>query len=279
MQKSNQAYERKTQADEDVLLGFKRLILEETQAFEQTPEADLYRVRLLAMMHERYDNYTANGAQDEAARAYVRKEFSDLRSRMRGEGFEEYDLRENGGKLWPPLSEDDAAQYIKQRSAKTCRRAAGFVLCIAFIVPITLSFGLSELLNLSMDEAAGVASFVVLAMIGYGIYAMITAKKPEQEERIKKNRFILSRRLRGKLEELKAAADEKWRRDKKHGFRTLLLGLVTFPAGAAISSVLDYPEAAFSLSFSVALLLGFVGIYQLLTAGAKKKAIGLILKD
>lgn len=266
------------QTSEQAARVFKQMILKETAAFEQTPDADLYRVQLLAAMLERYDHYVANGAEMEPACAYVTREFSDLKKRMRDQEFEEYDLKKHDAQVQPLLTVEEAAEYIRQSAVRARRRAAGTAVLWGSFVPVVLSIALEELLNIGMDVIAALGGICFFAMIGFGIYLMVTAKKPVMDKRIRKKQFSMSRQLRRKLTDVKAAALEKARRGKKRGF--ILLGIcpLAFMLGAAIGAMMDSDELALMMCLGVVSLLIGAGHYQLLTAGAEKKAVDRILR-
>ena len=274
-----QAYAQAKTPMEEASLAFKRFILTETAAVEQSPEADLFRVNTLARMLDRFDDYAAHGADVASAVAYTKREFAGLTARMREEGFaaegKETDAR------WPQLSEDEAAQYIKESCGQLNRRAIGVGMCCASLLPMMLLNALSELLYFNSDVAGLLGLCGMFGMIAMGVYAMVTAKKPEQEKRIGKRRFSLSARLRKKLTALKGAAQEKARRRKGRGIALLVACVLPIFLGAALDELwYTGTNDAFAM-VGVGGMFAMIGagVYELLVAGGEKKAVDRLLKE
>lgn len=269
---------REQRMGEEAALVFKRMILEETEAFEQTPQADLFRVNLLAQMLDRFDDYASNGANTQAAIAYVKREYADLAKRMRDEGFESaqhVDARK------PLLTEAEAAAYIKECDEQIHRRAIGVGLCCACLLPLMLLCGASEMLwGYTPDPAALLGLCGMFGMIASGVYALVTTKKPEAEQKIKKKRFSLSARLRKKLMDMKTMTKEKARRRRGVGIALLASCVLPIFLGAAL-------DAAFYLSASPFAVMGVggmfamigAGVYEVIVAEGEKKTIDQLLKE
>ena len=60
----------------------------------------------------------AKGMEEELASARVKREYYDIAQQMRDMGFEEMTAEDAyGASLWPQMTEDEAAQYIKGKGA------------------------------------------------------------------------------------------------------------------------------------------------------------------
>lgn len=112
-------------AREEVELSFKRYILEKTEAFAHEPMEDLYRVNLLGQMLDRYDELQKKGLSADAALQRTLADYADIPAQMRREGFEEAGARRTEAR-WPQLTEEEAADYVKQSNAYTHKIAMGF---------------------------------------------------------------------------------------------------------------------------------------------------------
>jgi len=282
MQGSNQAYEHKTQVDETISIRFKKIILEQTESFEKTPAADLFRVQLLSLMLNRFDEYTANGADADSASAYVIREFSNIRERMIEEGFVDAQSRQKEAFLWPKLSDEDAMQYVKESSAAMRKRARGIALCSGCVAPLMLITGVDTLM---MGYTGNVSNLLGLCamfgMIAAGVYDIVTAKNPQRDEKIQKKRFSLSEQLKKKLTDMKERADEKARRRSGRGIALLVLSVLPIFLGAALDELwFKWTNDAFAMLGvgGMAMLVG-VGVHELVSAGAEKKAVSTLLKE
>lgn len=281
MQGSKAAYAQDKTPLEEASLAFKRYILDETAAFEQSPEADLFRVNTLAQMLDRFDDYAANGADAESAIRYTRREFSDLAARMRREGFEEAEKAERSSGRWPLLTEDQAAQYLKEHSAMLHKRAIGIGLCSACCLPLMAMNAVSELFFNREEACALLGLCGMFGMIAMGVYAIVTAKKPEAEEKIRKKRFSLSARLRKKLTAMREMTKEKARRRKGRGIALLVACVLPIFLGAVLDELwYTWTNDAFAI-LGVGGMFAMIGagVYELVVADGEKKAIDKLLKD
>ena len=282
MQGSNQVYERKAHSNEAVALKFKCFILDETKMLANTPEADLYRVQLFAQMLDRYDDYAANGAQADAACTYVLREFANIRERMIKEGFGDCDAHEQRTSGWPQLSEDEAAQYIRDREAEAHNRAIGIGLCSACVAPLMLMTGVDTLMTGYAGDASSLLGLCAMFItIAAGVYEIVTAKKPEDQKKIRKRRFSLSDALRKKLIEMKDLLEEKARKKRGRGIMMLVACVLPIFLGAALDELWNrWTNDAFTMIGvgGMFVMIG-AGVYSLLSAGAQKRAIKRLLKE
>ncbi len=281
MQGNNHAYARQHASVEEAALSFKRFILDETAAFEQTPEADLFRVNTLAQMLDRFDDYAENGADTQSAVAYTKREFADLAQRMREEGFEEAGREDKRASRWPVISEEEAAQYLKEANAQEHKRAIGIGLCSACCLPLMLINGLCELLGGYSDAWPLLGLCGMFGMIAMGVYAIVTAKKPDSENKIKKKRFSLSARLRKKLTAMQEMTKEKARRRRGRGIAMLVACVLPIFLGAALDELWPgWTNDAFAF-MGVGGMFAMIGagVYELVVADREKKAIDKLLKD
>jgi len=282
MQGNNQAYAQQHASAEDAALSFKRFILNETAAFEQTPEADLFRVNTLAQMLDRFDDYAENGADTPSAVNYVKREFANLAQRMREEGFTEAEKADGNASRWPLLSEDEAAQYLKEANTQVHKRAIGIALCSACCLPLMLLCGFESLVfgyTGDVGSLLGVAG--MFGMIAMGVYAIVTAKKPESEGKIKKKRFSLSARLRKKLTAMQEMTKEKSRRRRGRGIAMLVACVLPIFLGAALDEIWhSWTNDAFAM-MGVGGMFAMIGagVYELIVADGEKKALDKLLKD
>ncbi len=282
MQGSSQAYDHNARTDEEAALRFKRFILDETQTLDSTPEADLYRVQLLTRMLDRYDDYTANGALAEAAYAYVLREFSGIRERMRSEGFGEYAQQEQGASVFGLLSEEEAARYIRECDDAAHKRAIGIALCCACVAPLMLITGVDELLTAYAGDVSSLLGICAMfGTIATGVYAIVTAKKPDEAKKIRKGRFSLSAALRKKLTAMKDAAEEKARKKRGRGVALLVACVLPIFLGALMDELWhSWTNDGFAM-LGVGGMFAMIGagVYELITADAEKKSISALLKD
>lgn len=267
-------------AHESVELAFKRYILQASADFDHTPQADLFRVNLLGQMLDRYDELCAKGLSQEAASARVKREYFDIAQQMRELGFEE-GFKQEKQAFWPQLTEDDAAQYIKESDAALHKRALGIAMCSSCVFPLMLGAAFGGMWNnWRAEEAFSMIGLVgMFAMIAVGVYCITQAKKPKKEDVVKKGRFSLSQALRRKLTELREAIEEKARRRKGKGI-ALLVGCVApiFIGGALDAMFLLRGFEAFSvLGVAAMFLLIGAGVYELVMADGEKKTIQKLL--
>ncbi len=281
MQGSKAAYAQEKTPLEEASLAFKRHILDETAAFEQSPEADLFRVNTLSQMLDRFDDYTANGADTASAVRYTRREFSDLAQRMREEGFEEAGHAGRKRSGWPMLTEDEAAQYLKEANTKAHKRALGIGLCSACCLPMMVMSALSELWFNGEEALMLLGLCGMFGMIALGVYAIVTAKKPENESKIRKKRFSLSVRLRKKLTAMQELAKDKARRRMGRGIALLVACVLPIFLGAALDELwYTWTNDAFAM-LGVGGMFAMIGagVYEVVAAGAEKKNIDKLLKE
>lgn len=279
MQESQQnAHEQRM--SEEAALAFKRMILEETESFEQSPQADLYRVNLLAQMLDRFDDYAANGANTQAAIAYVKREYGDLAKRMREMGFECAEDGQYVDARRPLLMEDEIATYIKESSEQVHRYAIGVGLCSACVLPLMVLCGLSEMFfGYSSDAASLLGLCGMFGMIASGVFALVTGKKPEAEEKIKKRRFSLSARLRGKLLNMQKMTKEKARRRRGIGIAMLASCVLPIFLGAALDEFFFSGHGFAVMGVGGMFAMIGAGVYEIVVADGEKKLIDRLLKD
>ena len=279
MQGNNHAYAQPRASAEDAALAFKRFILDETAAFEQTPEADLFRVNTLAQMLDRFDDYAGNGADTPSAVSYVRREYANLADRMREVGFEEAEREGQRAARWPVISEEEAAQYLKEANAQVHKRAIGIGLCSACCLPLMLINGVCELLGGYSDAWPLLGLCGMFGMIAMGVYAIVTAKKPDSEKKINKKRFSLSARLRRKLTAMQEMTREKARRRRGKGIAMLVACVLPIFLGAALDELFYVYDAFAIMGVGGMFAMIGAGVYELLVADGEKKAIDRLLKD
>ena len=159
-------------AREEVELSFKRYILEKTEAFAHEPMEDLYRVNLLGQMLDRYDELQKKGLSADAALQRTLADYADIPAQMRREGFEEAGARRTEAR-WPQLTEEEAADYVKQSNAYTHKIAMGSALCSACVAPMMLLVALMSI-YIRQDVGGMLGCVGMFGMIGMGIYCMVT---------------------------------------------------------------------------------------------------------
>lgn len=267
----------KQAALENVELSFKRFILQELREFEKTPQADLFRVNLLGQMLDRYDELRAKGMEDEAAVTRVKREYYDIAQQMRDMGFDEL-LPEDefSASVWPQLTEDEAAQYIKESDAYLHKRALGIGMCAGCVTPLMVGAAIYELSYSDFWQFLGLAGMFI--MIGLGVYSIVMAKQPKKEKEIKKGRFSLGNRLRRKLTELQEAVEEKARRRKGKGIAMLVGCVIPIFIGAALYELtwLDFWSVMGVAGMFV--MIG-AGVYELVMADGEKKNMKKLLNS
>ena len=184
-------------AREEIELSFKRYILEKTEAFAHEPMEDVYRVNLLGQMLDRYDELRQKGLSGDAALQRTTADYADIPARMRREGFEEAGAHRTEAR-WPQMTEEEAADYVKQSDAYARKIAMGTALCSACVAPMMLLVALMSAFG--RPDVGGMLGCVnMFVMIGMGVYCLVTAKKPENRSRIRSGKFSLSASLRKKL--------------------------------------------------------------------------------
>lgn len=269
-----QAYAQQTAAvSEETLLAYKRHILDRSAGFASAPQEDLFRVNLLAQMLDSHDALAAKGMSEFSCRSRVLHEFADVAGLMRAQGFEEGAEHEPVSR-WPRLSEADAERYIRERDAYMHKTSMGVMMCTACVAPLMIGAALDEL---SYSEAFALLGLVgMFAMIGMGVYAMVTAAKPGDEKKIRKGRFSLSHALRARLEGMKDAAAAKARRRKGRGIASIVMSAIPVLIGVVLSEV-SYTDA-WPL-FGMTGMFGMIalGVYELVMADGEKKTIGRLL--
>ena len=119
----------------------------------------------------------------------------------------------------------------------------------------------------------------MFGMIAMGVYAICTAKKPEDETKIRRKRFSLSVRLRKKLTALQEMTREKTRRRRGKGIAMLVACVVPIFIGAALDELLPFYTDAGAI-FGVGGMFAMIGagVYELIVADGEKKAIDKLLK-
>ncbi|MBE5799375.1 MAG: hypothetical protein E7321_05425 [Clostridiales bacterium] len=270
-----QAYQKKEAVSETVSLAFKRHILEKSAGFASEPMADAFRVSLLAQMLDRYDALRAKGVGEQAAMHRTMYEFDDIAAQMRDMGFEETQaFDEENLSRWPQLSQREAEDYIRARDAYLHKTSLGIMLCSACVTPLMIAAAFSEVWY--SDAFAMLGLMGMFAMIGMGVYAMVTAVKPKNEKKIKKGRFSLSRGLRRMLEQMKDAVEAKSRKRKGIGVALIVTSLIPMFAGAAFSEIW-YSDAFPMMGLAGMFLMIGAGVYELVMADGEKKTIQQLL--
>lgn len=262
-------------ANEAVELTFKRFILHETRCFAHEPEADLFRVNLLGRMLNRYDELRNAGLNEVAASARVRREFHGIEADMREMGFEEYAHEEEfGASRWPQMTEDEAAQYIRERDLYLHRQSLGVAMCSGCITPVMIGAAFSEWLYAEFFAILGMVG--MFSMIALGVYSIVIAKKPKKEKEIKQGRFSLGSRLRKKLTQLREAAEEKARRRKGKGIAMIVGSIVPIFISAAFSEIW-YGDFWPILGVAGMFVMIAAGVYELVMADGEKKTMKRLL--
>ena len=266
---------------DDVELSFKRFILTESADFASEPAADLYRVNLLGQMLDRYDELLARQVDPLTAQTRVKREFSDIAQMMREQDF---DLAEEGesASRWPRLSEEDAAQYIEESDKALHKTALGTAMCSACVLPLMIGASFGSLTGSWRGEEffASLGLVGMFIMIGLGIFAMTTAKKPAKQETVKRGRFSLSTRVRKKLIQVQEAVAEKTRRRRGKGIAMLVGCVSPIFIGAAFDSLAGASSGTFA-SFGVAGMFALIGlgVYEVVMAQGQKKTIDKLLSN
>ena len=153
-------------AREEIELSFKRYILEKTEAFAHEPMEDVYRVNLLGQMLDRYDELRQKGLSGDAALQRTTADYADIPARMRREGFEEAGAHRTEAR-WPQMTEEEAADYVKQSDA--------------YARKIAMGAALDSVWGLYSNTFAILGVGAMFLMIGAGVYELTAAngeKKP-----------------------------------------------------------------------------------------------------
>lgn len=263
-------------ASEETILAFKRHILEQSAGFASEPAADAFRVSMLGRMLDRYDALQGKGMGELSCRNRTVYEFDDIAAQMRDLGFEEISRDQEPASRWPQMSEDEAMRYIAERDAYMHRTALGILMCTACVTPIMLGAALDEFWYSEVFAMLGLVG--MFAMIGIGVYAIVTATKPKDEKKVKKRRFSLSRKLRQRLEQMKENAEAKARKRRGTGVALIVTSLIPMFIGAALSE-LWYSDAFPMIGLAGMFLMIGTGVYELVMADGEKKTIGRLLKN
>jgi len=152
--------QRRFKTQDAVELTFKRHILEKTSAFASAPQEDLYRVQMLGMMLDRYDELLQSGLTEQNACAHVLDAFDGLALQMQEMGFEELEPGEPASG-WPPLGDRDVETYLCEQDAYRHRIALGAACFSASLSPVIVTNALTELFGFGGD------AFVMENNIGY----------------------------------------------------------------------------------------------------------------
>lgn len=274
-----QAQAKQQAVAEETMLEFKRHILNKSSRFASEPMADLYRVQLLGMMLERYDELREKGMGEISALNRTKYEFDDIASRMREQGFEELEssaeTADDSLSRWPQLSEEEAVRYIHERDAYLHKIAMGSALCSACVAPLMVGAAFVELWYADAFSILGLVG--MFAMIGMGVYAITTAVKPKSDKKIRKGKFSLSARLRRKLEQLHEEAEDKARKRTGKGVAVIVMSIIPMLIGAALSEIW-YTDAFPIFGLAGMFLMIGAGVYELIMTDGEKKSIKRLLK-
>ena len=263
-------------ASEETVLAFKRHILEQSAGFVSEPAADAFRVSLLGRMLDRYDALQAKGMGELSCRNRTIYEFGDIAAQMRDMGFAEIAGEQETASRWPQMSEAEAMRYIAQRDAYLHKTSLGVMLCTVCVMPIMIGAALDEFWYSEVFAMLGLVG--MFAMIGMGVYAIVTAVKPKDEKKVKKRRFSLSRKLRQLLEQMKEGVEAKARKRKGKGIALIVTSVIPLFIGAVLSE-LWYSDAFPMIGLAGMFLMIGTGVYELVMADGEKKTIGRLLKN
>lgn len=269
--------QQKRMASEETILAFKRHILESSAGFAHEPMADAFRVDLLSKMLDRYDELQEKGMSEFSCRNRVIHEFGDIAVQMCEIGFDEIAGDHEPASRWPQISEDEAMRYIAERDAYVHRTALGIMMCTVCVMPIMIGAALDEFWYSEVFAMLGLVG--MFAMIGMGVYAMVTAAKPKDEKKVKKRRFSLSRKLRQLLEQMKEGVEARARKRKGMGIALIVTSVIPMFIGAALSEIGWYSDALPILGLAGMFLMIGAGVYELIMADGEKKTIGRLLKN
>ena len=267
--------QQRSAVSEETILAYKRHILSQSSGFASGPMEDLFRVNLLGQMLERHDALAAKDMGEFSCRSRVLHEFADIAAQMQEQGFAESAEPETDSR-WPQLSTADAERYIRERDAYQHGISLGVMLCSACGSPLMIAAAFAEIWY--SDAFAMLGLVGMFAMIGMGVYAIVTAAKPKNEKRIRKGRFSLSRKLRERLEQMKEAVEAKARKRKGRGVALIVTSLIPMFVGAAFSEIWYFdifPMLGLAGMFG---MIG-LGVYELMMADGEKKTIGRLLRQ
>ena len=168
-------------AREEIELSFKRYILEKTEAFAHEPMEDVYRVNLLGQMLDRYDELRQKGLSGDAALQRTTADYADIPARMRREGFEEAGAHRTEAR-WPQMTEEEAADYVKQSDAYARKIAMGTALCSACVAPVMLLVALfnmiAALLIILLERTRMIGVLKTLGMGNGALQKMFVIRSP-----------------------------------------------------------------------------------------------------
>ena len=267
-------------AREDATMAFKRFILERSGGFESEPQADLYRVNLLAQMLDRYDELRGVGTSEELCLQRVYREFADIPERMAQAGFERVSRPDRASAArWPQLTEAEVDEYIAQANTHAHRMGIGSALCAACCAPLMATAGLSELWWSHEDALMFMGLIGMFVMIGLGVYAFVTAEKPKRRDQIKKGRFSLSGRLRGKLKQMQETVRSKARKRRATGIALLTTCVVPIFFGAMLEEIFGGYSMFPIMGVGGMFVMIGMGVYELVVGEGEKKAVASLLKD
>jgi len=268
--------QRRFKTQDAVELTFKRHILEKTSAFASAPQEDLYRVQMLGMMLDRYDELLQSGLTEQNACAHVLDAFDGLALQMQEMGFEELEPGEPASG-WPPLGDRDVETYLCEQDAYRHRIALGAACFSASLSPVIVTNALTELFGFGGDAAGflGVGGF--FGMIALGVYLIVTAVRPKDEKRIREGRFSLSKRIRRQVERMSETKNARGR--KGRGVVLIITSLLPVLAGAALDEFLWQlaGEGFSSLGVAGMFLMIAAGVYELVMASGEKKMLKRLL--
>ena len=261
-------YERRD-AQRDAELSFKRHILEQSSGFVCEPAADMYRLNLLGMMLTRYDELKDCGLSDLMSLQRTILEYEDIGQRMQEAGFEP---QEEFGE--DQLTENEAIQYIEERQRFLNKRMQGVAICVASMMPLLVMGMIAEFLFSDICYLIGLLASV--ALVGLGVYMIVSVRKPRDEERVRYGAFSLSVRVRRKMEQYAETVKEKAK--KRRGIGVLLMVISILPV--ILSNVLAemFLEDAWLLAgVSGMLVMVAIGIYQICMGQGERKTMNNLL--
>ena len=253
-------------------LAFKRHILETSSRFEAEPVADMYRVNLLGQMLDRYEDLKKQGLTAVSAIERTKADFADIHQRMLDFGLLPQAQGSNAG-CWPQMTEDEAAQYLKEHSSMLHKRALGVLMCVCCLVPLFVFMAFFSLFGWRGEEIGSMLGVLgMFGMIGTGVYSIITAGKPKDDQLVKSGRYSFSVRLRQKLRKMREMIEQKSQRRKGKAIAMLVTCVIPVIAGGIMTEFINldlFPLAGCACMFA---MIGS-GVYQLIMASGEKQAI------
>lgn len=268
-------------ARESAEISFKRFILDKSSEYESEPMADLFRVNLLGQMMNRYDELLLHNLSESAAIQRTKQEFEDISQQMYEMGFVTVQQRQADSR-WPQLTEDEAARYIKESSERQHRQSLGIAFCSACVFPLMVGCALGGLWGWQGQEIGSILGLVgMFGMIGIGVYSIVSAPKPGNNQKIKKGRFSLSANLRRKLRELQTAVCEKARRRKAKGIALLATCVMPILLGAAVDNMIlwQYSDTGALLGVAGMFAMIGLGVYEVVMSEKEKKSVSELLHE